>query len=284
MAPRDGVLVGDRRWGRGAVIVGGAILPFSGVLVPEVGRGRERPAFATIAAMRRAVRELTALDADLVLLTAPRAATPTGAQPAVRSARSLHARFDEFGERETEIVAEGAPAIAEAALQAGLAAADPSAALGAEAATILYFARPLLARGPVLSIETPPAESAEARAALVSLGTRLATLPPLAARRVVVLTGAELSQRIFPGAPGGYHPDGARFDAAVQHALAAANLAMLEREAAALAPQAGERALGGLSLLRGLLGQAGAAFRVLSYAAPFGAGYLVATFATGAAY
>ncbi len=258
------------------MIVGGAILPVSSVLVPEVSRGRERPAFATIAAMRRAVRELAASEPELVLLTVP--AAVAGDYVAVRSADRLLGRFDQFGEHETEVMATGAPDLAAALAAAGLVRIEPSSALPAEGATALYFLRPLAAGCAHLVCELPPAETADERAALAGFGAHVAALPALAAPRVAVVVGAELSQRIFPGAPGGYHPDGSRFDAAVQDALARSDLAALEGEAAALAPQAGERALAGLSLLRGLLGPGGGQFHMRSYEAPFGAGLLVATF------
>ncbi len=263
------------------MIVGGALLPLSSVLVPEVGRGRERPAFATIAAMRRAVRELAALNPDLVLLTVPAAERDN---VAVRSAERLLARFDEFGEHELEIAVSGAPAVAAGLAAAGRLRIEPSPELPVEAATALYFLRPLPAGCAYLVLETPAAASAAERATLAELGARLAALPALAAPRLAAAVGAELSQRIFPGAPGGYHPDGTRFDAAVQDALARSDLAALEGEAAALAEQAGERALAGLSLLHGLLGPAGAQFQLRSYEAPFGAGLLVATLDRGSAH
>ncbi|HEY7295057.1 MAG TPA: AMMECR1 domain-containing protein, partial [Dehalococcoidia bacterium] len=63
------------------MIVCGAILPHSAVLVPEVGRGRERPAFNTIAALRRAARTLAASDFDTLLVL-----TPHGPRPPVGQA------------------------------------------------------------------------------------------------------------------------------------------------------------------------------------------------------
>lgn len=263
------------------MIVGGAILPFSSVLVPEVGRGRERPAFATIAAMRRAVRALAALQAELLLLAVPAAEAPADLPLHAYAGGRLRARFDDFGEHETEIVTTGAPDVAAALAAAGLVVPVPSSELPAEAATILYFLQPACQLGaPLLVLATPRANGAAPRTALHDLGGRLAALPALASRRVAVVVGAELSQRIFPGAPEGYHPDGVRFDEAVQQALAASNLDALDGAPAALAAAAGERAMAGLSLLRGLVAGAARRFRLLSYEAPFGAGLAVATLTT----
>jgi len=264
------------------VIVGGAILPFSSVLVPEVGRGRERPAFATLAAMRRAVRELAAFDAELVLLALPQDEHQQDAEPRIYTSGQLLARFDAFGDHETEVDATGAPEAAGAISSAGLARPALAPDVPAEAATLLYFLRPLLAHAATVVLTVPHAADAEERTAYRRLGANLAALPELASRRVAVVVGGELSQRIFPGAPAGYHRDGARFDEAVLAVLAASDLDALDGEAAALAPRAGERALAGLSLLHGMLGRAGVRFHVLGYQAPFGAGFAVATFVAGA--
>lgn len=264
------------------VILGGLVMPFSTVLVPEVGRGRERPAFATIAAMRRAVRGLAALDADLLLLIVPSAVGATPAPPIlVYAAAELRAGFDAFGEYGLAITASGAPAAAEAIARAGIALQTPAQELTAEAATVVYFLRPLLAQATVLMLQVDEATTVAARADLRERGARLADLPLLSTCRVAIAVGAELSQRIFPGAPAGYHPDGARFDEAVQRALAASDLAALEQIPADLSAAAAERALNGLSLLGGLLGSAGGQFHLLSYEAPFGAGFAVASFTPG---
>src|SRR3712207_6309148 len=53
------------------MIVGGFVTPATPVLVPEVGRGRERSAVRTVAALRRAARLLRSLTPDALVVMVP---------------------------------------------------------------------------------------------------------------------------------------------------------------------------------------------------------------------
>ena len=97
-------------------------------------------------------------------------------------------------------------------------------------------------------------------------------------RNVLFVASGDLSHRLQPGAPAGYDPRGARFDAAVVELLAAGDLDGLRRIDPELVRGAGECGLRSFIALGAFLGGDTAPARVLSYEGPFGVGYAVATF------
>jgi aromatic ring-opening dioxygenase LigB subunit len=246
--------------------------------VPEVGRGRERPAFNTIAALRRAARTLAASEFDTLLVLSPHGPRPPLGQAllTVYTAERLTAAFTEFGEPDLQFTASTDRALAEAIAAAGLALQAAEATLDRGAAVPLYFLQRLLGDRRVLCLAVPAATSQASRRALRQAGQRLAAHPEFMATRMAIVASGELSHCLFPGAPDGFHPDGSRFDEAVCAAIAGSTLRALDALPDGVVQNASEHALGPLSVLAGLLGDTGVTFDPLSYEAPFGIGFLVA--------
>lgn len=116
-------------------------------------------------------------------------------------------------------------------------------------------------RGPT-AILALPWEQADG----VALGRRLATLPG----RTAVIASGDMSHRLKPGAPAGYHPEARSFDAAFVHALEASDW-----EAALAAPWREEAAEDVVDSTAVAIGAAGTPLHpeVLAYEGPFGVGY-----------
>jgi AmmeMemoRadiSam system protein B len=98
-------------------------------------------------------------------------------------------------------------------------------------------------------------------------------------RRAAFVASGDLSHRLKPGAPAGFHPDAHRFDEQVVAAFrdgAPARVAEIDRSLRRLAGECGYR-----SMLVALGAASGveADCEVLHYEAPFGVGYLVAQLA-----
>jgi AmmeMemoRadiSam system protein A len=89
-------------------------------------------------------------------------------------------------------------------------------------------------------------------------------------KRWALLSSGDLSHRLKPGAPSGYHKDGAVFDKAIVEALQKGDSGVLTRLDPSVLRNAGECGLRPTLILLGL-GQAPA--RVFSYEGPFGVGY-----------
>ena len=253
-------------------VVAGLVVPSTPVLVPEVGRGRERQAIQTIAAYRRAGRLVQEQAPDLLLLILPgerdlpavwTSATGPMPRPFARFDAPELALADELDRHLAAALKQGR---AGSGWQERAAAESPEAALAP-----LYF---LAGRAgvPLLLVEVPTARLPAAAEAGVELAHALAGTP----RRAVAVAVGELSNRLFPGAPGGFAANAAEFDRRVVGLLEAGDSESLldtdDRERA----DSGETLLPQLvALARALRGSA--QVEVLSYALPFGIGYLVAS-------
>jgi len=249
------------------MLVGAFFVPTTPALTPEVGRGREREAVRTVAALRRAGRLVRGLAPDaLVVITAgddeaPRVLVPNGP--------GLRRPFEPLDAPELALTdpldASLAKAIAGEARQP---ATDPMSVWPTEALTALFFLS-TAASIPTAGVSVPRADPAAA----VALGRAIAGASARR-RQVVAVAAGELYSRLFPGAAGGFYPDAADFDQAVLRALGARDVEAL----AALFDPRNEAGADGLAPLTALMAtmDEGWASEVLSYEFPFGIGYVVA--------
>jgi aromatic ring-opening dioxygenase LigB subunit len=98
-------------------------------------------------------------------------------------------------------------------------------------------------------------------------------------RDVLFLASGDLSHRLKRGAPAGYDPRGAEFDAAVTERLAKGRFDELSDLDRGLVRAAGECGLRSFIALGGFLGEEAVdSPRLLSYEGPFGVGYAVASY------
>lgn len=267
------------------MIVGGGVMPRTPVLVPEVGRGRERSAVRTVGACRRLARSLGDLRADTLIICV----ATDGRHPVVwlPEGDRLRAGFAALGAAELDRTyaldrdLAGALAGARGSVRWSTEPSPdaPESALGA-----LYFTAG--AATAVCVIGVP----ADVEAAAVA-GRDLAGAAAITGRRAALLIAGDLGSRTERGAPGGRHPDAVRFDQALTGALGVdaitgAALHHLADRWGMVQATAAYRATSGEVVLAPLVAAvaalaAGPAAEVLSYEAPFGVGYLVALLSAG---
>jgi len=101
-------------------------------------------------------------------------------------------------------------------------------------------------------------------------------------RSGILIASGDLSHRLAPEAPYGFHPEGRVFDQLVIDALRDDEWERIEGLDPDLIEEAGECGLRPLAILLGAARAAGLTSRVLSYEAPFGVGYPVVAFTTAA--
>lgn len=255
-----------------------ALMPHPPILVPEVGRGREREAAVTaegVAALVRAIREMG--PADAILLASPHQPYAPGAL-AVNRADALRGSFAPFGAPQVSFdIASAAEEIR--ALASFLAREQFPSRFGEsgdltrdQGATVpLYFLRRELGSLPPVVLVSPigldPASAFE-------LGRTLASFDD--GRSWGLLASGDLSHRLNPAAPAGYSPAGRVFDDAVVAALRANDAGALLDMPAAAREEAGECGLRSALAMLGLVSAADGrreAIDVLSYEGPFGVGY-----------
>jgi hypothetical protein len=256
-------------------VVAGLVVPSSPVLVPEVGRGRERQAVRTVAACRAAGRMLREAPSETLVLLLPAGGDrPTLWYPVDtgfhRDFAALDApeldRMDPFDPHLAGCLVDTDPTVWQVISQPS----PPEDALAA-----LYF---LSGNGatPILLAGVP--DSGLDRAAVA--GRLIGAAAQRCGRRMALVAVGELSSRIYPGAPDGYHPDAASFDANVIDLLHDGAATALGRLPAGARATAGERLLPQLCALLAAAPLSAPA-RLLSYEHPYGTGYLVASFSMG---
>jgi AmmeMemoRadiSam system protein A len=260
-----------------------ALMPHPPVLVPEVGRGREQEARQTLRGLETLRARLASMEEarpDFLLVLSPHqpyrrgalllntAETPRGdlgpfGAPGIRLALSTHA--------------EAAAALAEHLKNRGIpVVARPTAHLTPDHGSLvpLYFLSRVFALPPVI-LASPIGLSPDQA---LALGKALALFD--CGARGALLASGDLSHRLQPGGPNGFHPDGAVFDAAVEKALRQGDPSPLASLSGAVLANAGEC---GLRSVLALIGLTGEPVPVFSHEGPFGVGYCTALWRPGGA-
>jgi|GEM_PF-3010373 len=252
-----------------------AIVPHSPWLVPEVGRGQERGAMRTVAALRRIGRDLAALRFDTLAIVTPHGAE--GERPGVYTAPELRAGFAAYGDDTVAIARRSDVELAALLARSGVFSPLAAEELDHGAAVPLYFAARGLGEASLLAIAVPPRLAGDA-AALIEAGRTLGALARGLNRRLAVLISAALARH---RAGSGTAAEAETFDLRVQDAIAEGTLAPLFEIPRALAESVAEHALAPLALAAGLLDGLPLRRHVANsggaYETPFNTGYLTAT-------
>jgi AmmeMemoRadiSam system protein A len=260
-----------------------ALVPHPPIVVPEVGGDEVARIRATHAALEQMAAELVAARPDAVCIISPhgpvfRDAIAVHMLPSIegdlRAFRAPEVTFAMTVDREL-----GSLVIA-AARKAGLPVAPVTPEWAGEwdaerldhgTMVPLYFLKKAGYRGPILPIAMgmlPPVQ-------LYAFGQALQQAIDESGRRIAVLASGDLSHRLTPDAPAGFHPEAHRFDREVVEALGRGDLGHLFRMDHDLCETAGECGLRPLMMLTGALDGLAVKPQVLSYEGPFGVGYAV---------
>lgn len=248
----------------------GCLAPHPPIIVPAVGRGREREASKTLHGMKALAEKVKCEKPDLLFVLSPHA--PFGNGLMFVDAETFEGGLQKFGVPDPFFSAPGnseavqkLSAFLAGSIRLGTWRTSIFALDHASVVPLTWFAEtwgqlpPLVLANPIgLDLESA-----------YRLGEKLAGFED--PRRWALLASGDLSHRVTPGAPAGYHPDGRRFDEAVINALRQSDASALLRLDPDLIDRAGEC---GLRSVLALLGLAGSGpIEVLSYEAPFGVGY-----------
>ncbi|MCL2010161.1 MAG: hypothetical protein FWG71_06395 [Synergistaceae bacterium] len=253
-----------------------AFTPHPPVIVPEVGREREREAAVTVSGIERLAGLISDRRPEYLLILSPHQQYAP-AFLSLNGAPRFKGSFAPFGAPSVSFelgASAKLPSLAKYLTSAGIAVREenPDPYLDHGALVPLYFMRKAwrkLGMGlPDIVLASPiglgPEKSLKFGEALASFddGTSWG-----------LLASGDLSHRLTPDAPAGYSPAGKKFDAAVVAALSSANpegllaLAPKERE------EAGECGLCSVMAMLGLCRALDRVIEVISYEGPFGVGY-----------
>lgn len=252
------------------------IAPHPPIMVPEVGGARARDVRASVEAMRELTARIKDCGAETVVLVSPHAPLERDSFVAYSGAR-LRGDFANF---------RAAQAIVEAPLDEELLAAVEEAAaeeryrvvkLGARTldhgtAVPLYF---LLRNGWVGRVVAlgysflPDADH-------VRFGECVRRAVERVKRPAAFVASGDLSHRLAPDAPAGFHPEAHRFDEQVVESLRLNEPGRISRIDQGLRRLAGECGYRSMLVALGAAAGGESVCEVMHYEAPFGVGYLVA--------
>lgn len=266
----------------GVVLAG--LTPHPPVIVPEIGRDRLGEVGATVRAVRKWAAAVARAAPDALVVVGPHGPALRGAVPVVRCPL-VRGSFAAFGEPRVTIEwpcdLELAGAVLDAAADEGVSAVGLDEAgvrrnqgtPGLDHGTMvpLYFLREAKVRAPLVQLGLALLPYRD----LFRFGTAVAAAARAAGRRAVVIASGDLSHRLIPGAPAGYHPRGKEFDRELVAALGHADAQALFSLDPDLIEAAGECGLRPAFVLLGSLAGRRVTAEVLSYEGPFGVGYAV---------
>jgi MEMO1 family protein len=246
------------------------------IVVPDVAGHRARQCAETTHAMSEIAARICAHEPDVVVVIsphAPRHATRWG----ICTQSPLSGNFGRFGADHIGVTVPGAP---QAASRLVPAARDlrlttrEIAGDNLDHGTLvpLYFLRQAGWDGQTLLIALPqPGTRTEER-----MGQAIARAAEAAGERWIVLASGDMSHRLNPNAPAGYHPLAKEFDRTFKARIDAGDL----RGACAIDPGlreiAAEDVIDSCAVAAGAVGYRSQGHRTYAYEGPFGVGYLEA--------
>ncbi|WP_428267148.1 hypothetical protein [Haliangium sp.] len=247
------------------------------IVVPEVGGADVRQCAATTEAMTQVGARVVEHHPDLVVVLSPHAPRDP-ASWSVSDDRVLRGDFSPFRAPEVALELPGDHSAAAAIARHAQARGVPCRLrrLGvADHGTLvpLYFLLHAGWHGPTVRLSLPYYPETRASEAM---GRAVARAAAEAGQRWAFVASGDMSHRLEPGAPGGYHPRAHEFDDAVAWAVELGQY----RRAVSLDPRlrelAAEDVVDALVVGAAAVGWRARHHQVLSYEGPFGVGYLVA--------
>lgn len=262
-----------------------ALMPHPPVIIPEVGKGREREAGSTLEGAKRLQAMLGEANKsaapDVLLVLSPHQPYVPGAL-FLNSAAKLKGTLSRFGAPSASVAADVPPD----------ALGELTDALKAAGIPVVLAEQPDITQDhgaivPLLSLiscfpdkKLPPvivgSPSGLTPEKALALGGVLGNLPD--SRRWALLASGDLSHRLKNDGPYGFNPAGPVFDKAVVDALKAGDSSPLMNLPPSSCENAGEC---GMRSVLALLGLTKGPVTVLSYEGPFGVGYCNAFWTPG---
>jgi AMMECR1 domain-containing protein/aromatic ring-opening dioxygenase LigB subunit len=261
-----------------AGIVFAGLVPHPPVVVPEVGRGREQESRDTVGAMQEFARRCMAARPEGLVLISPHSPRRPGAF-GYWPGPLLQGDLSKFGAPEAGVTlpvdTQFLHDLCEAASpQALLLWPIRERELDHGALVPLYYLARAGWDGPtaVIGLNYPGEGDLE------ELGRLLAHVAEKQGRRYAFIASGDMSHRLQPGAPGGFHPDAHRFDAAFVDLLRQRALDQVAQMDPELTDLAGQDVIESTMIVLAATGYDPTCTEVLSYEGPFGVGYCVAVF------
>jgi AmmeMemoRadiSam system protein A len=257
-------------------IVFASLMPHAPVLVPGVGGDRLADVAATVRAMATVARRAVAAQPGTLVLVSPHSPRRPGAFGLWRAPR-LRGSLERFGSREDRVDLpfdrDFADQLEKEAARRGLRTwhiGDKSLDHGAVVPLCYLVAAGWKGPTVILSLNDP------GEGGLEELGQAIAAVAQERQRRTAIIASGDMSHRLTPAAPCGFHSDGRRFDETLIALLRQGAYREVARIDSDLEETAAEDAADSCRIAVTAAGYRTDGHEVLSYEGPFGVGYGVA--------
>lgn len=262
-------------------MIGAIIVPHPPIIVPTVGRGREREVQSTIDAYRAAAQQAAGWEPEVLIVTSPHSVMYADYFH-ISPGKGASGNMSAFGASRTRLEAEYDRELREEIIRQAEAANIRAGILGEKAPSLdhgtflpLYFLQEAGVNSPILRIGLSGFSPMEH----YRLGQCIARAVDKLGRRAVFVASGDLSHKLKDDGPYGYAPEGPVFDRRVTQAMASGDFLQFLTMDAGLCGQAAECGLRSFQIMAGALDGLAVSSALLSYEGTFGVGYGVATFA-----
>ena len=260
--------------------------PHPPIIIPEVGRGEEKDAEATIRAMEELGTVFASADHDTLIVFTPHGLV-FGDAVSIRGGARLSGDFRDFGARGVSLTLENDTELVREIASEALRTSGIRTVVLDDRTRRLYAADERLDHGVLVPLYFMVKKGFSKKIVVVNIaamplldlyryGMAIARVAGRLGRRAAVLASGDLSHRLTRGAPAGYSPKGREFDEKI-----ILHLRDFDPEAIVGMPkssyeEAGECGLRPITMMLGALDGREVKSDVLSYEGPYGVGYGVA--------
>ena len=261
-------------------MLGAVLTPHPPVLLPEVGRGREREIAATSQAMETAAAEVARWEPDVLVVASPHTVL-YGDYFHIAPGGGATGDMSAFGAPQVRIQVDYDIPLRDEIVRRAQAAGLKAGTLGQRDPDLdhgvlipLYFLRKAGVHCPIVRLGL----SGFSPLAHYQLGQCVARAVEALGRRAVFVASGDLSHKLKDDGPYGFAPEGPVFDEAVTAAMASGDFLKFLTMDPALCERAAECGLRAFQMMAGALDGLSVAPRLLSHQGTFGVGYAVALF------
>lgn len=260
------------------MIVFAVVVPHSPLLLPTIGKEHQKKLKKTLEAYKTLEEELYVTKPDTLVVLSPHGSTLPTAFPIFISP-VYRADLKEFGDLTTTVkIKADVPLIEKLRhLRLGdnpapiVGMTDPSLDYGATVP--LYFLTPHLPQIKIVSLgisELPLNAHRET-------GEKIGEILQQTTQRIGVICSADLAHTLTDSAPGGFSPDGKKFDEAIVKAIRQNEVEKIMQLESKM-ESAKACGLRPMAMFLGIIASLNYTPQPISYEGPFGVGYLVAKF------
>lgn len=262
-------------------ILGAAIVPHPPLIIPTVGRGREREVQTTIDAYRTAAEQVAVWKPEVLIVTSPHQIMYADYFH-ISPGRGATGDMSTFGVAQTKLTVEYDAELRDEIIRCGEAAGLQVGTLGQRDPYLdhgtfvpLYFLRETGVDCPILRIGLSGFSPLDH----YRLGQCIAQAVENLGRRAVFIASGDLSHKLRNDGPYGFAPEGPEFDRQITEAMAAGDFLRFLTIDPALCERAAECGLRSFQIMAGALDGLAVEAKLLSHEDVTGVGYGVATFA-----